>query len=273
MFSQRGPRSDRPRSRTRPWRPQRWRQWGAVGESYRLELAMRDRRDPKTLGDRHHGAPLAAAGQREIKSHDASVLGADAGTVRLDSSPHDDCAADQIPRESRGRARTRFLRGVDAARALWGSRFDRIVVAGDTASGHLRRHPRRRAEHRCQFSVDQPPMTKADNRLDQIGRKLHPERSIERSRSQRPPGAAPSRSCRRNVRPGAFPCEHAVKSRQGLEHARHSPPRCPASLDPVLKAAKPDVALLELGDRRDEITQRAAQAIKPAYHEAITPVA
>jgi hypothetical protein len=138
VFGHPTPARDGGRPGPSPRRAQRSRQRRAVGPGDGLELAVRDRRDPESLGDLCHGAPLATSGHGEIQSDDAGVLGAHSGAVRLDPSPHHHRTADEIARHHRGRARTRGVKGVDTARAPRGRSLGRIVLARRTARGDLR---------------------------------------------------------------------------------------------------------------------------------------
>jgi hypothetical protein len=110
-------------------------------------------------------------------------------------------------------------------------------------------------------------MAKPDDRLDQVRRELHARYASRRSWSRPAPAAMLSRPFGPDECPRALSGQHGVKLRQSHKQSRHG-----SRIDPVLKAAETDPALLELGDRRDEVPQRTAQAIQPAHHEAITPI-
>ena len=195
------------------------------------------------------------------------MLSAHAGGVRFDPSPHHDRAADQIMGHGRSRARTRCVRGIDPAPAPWGRRFRRVMIAGGAARGHLGGQPRCRSEHRSQRAVDQPPMAKPDDRLDQVRRELHARWAGRRSWSWSAPAVTRSRPFRPDKRPGALARQHTVKLRQRHEYTRHSD-----RIDPILQAAEADPPVLELGHGHDQITQRTSQSIQPAHHQTIMPI-
>ncbi len=195
------------------------------------------------------------------------MLGPYARGVRFNPTPDDDRSTDEVVGHGRRSARTRIVIGVDAARAPGGGRRGRIVVAGGAARGHLRRRPRRHAEHRSQLCVDQAPMAKPGDRLDQVRRELHPGQHRREPASRRAPAALPTCPLGRHTRPGALAGEHAVKPRQGPEQSGR-----PGRIDPILEAADPDPPFLELGDCGDQVSQRAAETIQAAHDQAVTPV-